>query len=224
MQVAKLLGNSPLVTNSVYTSGFINSVFTQSLRWKRKPIWLPTAKTKVFRVPKRPQIPDDEAEEIQRLFNNYRTYMRSTLEYFKTINVQNQIQLDPAIVEKAEEDDFNKCSEINAEWNKKIAEEREKTLESLKEYKKLKILASVERFKEEKKKKQAKVEEEVKKLKTITPTLITRDNIDQAIEDALANPVNYNKAININGEWYTEPTGIPPPKIPVTKEAVAAKK
>lgn len=54
-----------------------NSVYTQCVRWKRKPIWLPTAKSKLFRVPKRPVVPIEEKLELQRLYNNYRTYMTS---------------------------------------------------------------------------------------------------------------------------------------------------
>jgi small subunit ribosomal protein S26 len=79
MQIAKLFGSSPLVTSNAQIFGFnnLNSPYLQTLRWKRKPIWLPTAKSKVFRVPKRPVIPKDEFLEIQRLYNNYRTYYRS---------------------------------------------------------------------------------------------------------------------------------------------------
>lgn len=54
-----------------------NSVYTQCIRWKRKPIWMPTAKSKVFRIPKKPVIPLEEQLETQRLYNNYRTYMTS---------------------------------------------------------------------------------------------------------------------------------------------------
>lgn len=54
-----------------------NSVYTQCIRWKRKPIWMPTAKSKVFRIPKKPVIPVEEHLEIQRLYNNYRTYITS---------------------------------------------------------------------------------------------------------------------------------------------------
>jgi len=54
-----------------------NSIYTQCVRWKRKPIWLPTAKSKMFRVPKRPVIPIEEQLELQRLYNNYKTYMTS---------------------------------------------------------------------------------------------------------------------------------------------------
>ncbi|XP_014205448.1 probable 28S ribosomal protein S26, mitochondrial [Copidosoma floridanum] len=218
MLVAKLLGSSPLVTNATHTCSFINSVFTQSLRWKRKPIWLPTAKTKVFRVPKRPKIPEDEFKEIQRLYNNYRTYLRSTLKYFKEINKQNEIQLDPAVIEKAEQEDFEKCNQINDEWNKQIAADREIRLAKENEEKRLKIMLNIERQKEKKKLLQEQADDKIKKLKILSSTIITRKNIDEAIENALENPINYNKAINIDGEWYTEPTGIPPPKIPVTTD------
>lgn len=54
-----------------------NSVYTQCVRWKRKPIWLPPAKSKMFRIPKRPVIPEEDKLELQRLYNNYRTYMTS---------------------------------------------------------------------------------------------------------------------------------------------------
>lgn len=54
-----------------------NSIYTQCVRWKRKPIWLPPAKSKMFRIPERPVIPKEEDLELQRLNNNYRTYMIS---------------------------------------------------------------------------------------------------------------------------------------------------
>lgn len=56
-----------------------NIIYTQCIRWKRKPIWLPTAKSKVFRVPPRPKIPIEEYIELKRLNNNYRTAMKSLM-------------------------------------------------------------------------------------------------------------------------------------------------
>lgn len=65
-------------------SGFLNlnklnvyniiekSVSVQSIRYRRKPRWLPVAKSKIFRVPERIILPIDEKLEIQRLYNNYR--------------------------------------------------------------------------------------------------------------------------------------------------------
>lgn len=45
--------------------------------WKRKPIWLPMAKTKVFKIPPRPVVPPEEYEEMKRIHNHYRTVVKS---------------------------------------------------------------------------------------------------------------------------------------------------
>lgn len=43
----------------------------------RKPFWLPMGKTKMFRIPKKVTIPEEEAVELSRLYNVYRTNMKS---------------------------------------------------------------------------------------------------------------------------------------------------
>lgn len=43
----------------------------------RKPFWLPMGKTKMFKIPKKPQIPEEEEVEILRLYNVYKTNMKS---------------------------------------------------------------------------------------------------------------------------------------------------
>lgn len=79
MQAIRIIKVNTLTmgTTGLYETFIPNSVYTQCVRWKRKPIWLPTAKTKVFRVPKRPVIPIEDSLELKRLYNNYRTYMTS---------------------------------------------------------------------------------------------------------------------------------------------------
>jgi small subunit ribosomal protein S26 len=46
---------------------------------------------------------------------------------------------------------------------------------------------------------------------------ITADNIDNAIEDALTNPVDHNYAIDLEGHIYggleTKPTHVPPDEL-----------
>lgn len=42
------------------------------VRWRRKPRWLPTAKSKLFRVPERKQQSPEEKAELLRLHNNYK--------------------------------------------------------------------------------------------------------------------------------------------------------
>jgi small subunit ribosomal protein S26 len=47
------------------------------VRWKRKPRWLPVAKSKMFRIPERPKIPENERIELKRLNDRYNTHMRA---------------------------------------------------------------------------------------------------------------------------------------------------
>ncbi|XP_020281744.1 probable 28S ribosomal protein S26, mitochondrial [Pseudomyrmex gracilis] len=217
MQLFRIINNT-LTTTTVgfYESFTPNSVYTQCVRWKRKPIWLPTANSKVFRVPKRPVIPVEEARELQSLNNNYRTYMRSFIEYLKTIEKNNaEVQFDEKTIREAEEEDFKICSAINDEWNAKLAKEREVRLETIKEKRKEKILQNILRHEEKEEKHRQKIDEKIRKAKEDSATFVTSENIDAAIEECLATVVNHNKALDMEGNWYE---GKYPPPDPFLKE------
>lgn len=64
---------------NVYDHLISNGPYIQCVRWKRKPIWLPTAKSKMYKIPQRPVIPIEDQCELKRLFNNYRTIMKSLM-------------------------------------------------------------------------------------------------------------------------------------------------
>lgn len=49
-----------------------NPACVQSVRWRRKPRWLPMAKSKLFKIPPRPVMPEEEKHEWLRLNNNYK--------------------------------------------------------------------------------------------------------------------------------------------------------
>lgn len=49
-----------------------NPVCVQCVRWRRKPISLGTAKSKMFRVPERIKEDADERAELMRLHKNYK--------------------------------------------------------------------------------------------------------------------------------------------------------
>lgn len=68
--------NGHLVKSNICASP-LNPVYYQTVRWRRKPRWLPTARSKMFRVPERKKLPFNEYEELKTLFNNYRTEMKS---------------------------------------------------------------------------------------------------------------------------------------------------
>jgi hypothetical protein len=55
----------------------LSPVCVQCVRWKRKPRWLPVAKSKLFRIPQRPEIDASEESELRRLHDRYRTQMHA---------------------------------------------------------------------------------------------------------------------------------------------------
>lgn len=179
-----------------------NSVFTQCIRWKRKPIWLPTAKSKVFRVPKRPVIPVEENDELLRLYNNYRTYMTSFKAHLRQIAKENEIQSDKMASEQPEEEDFKARNVINDEWNAKIAEEREARLALLREKRRNNVLQNMLEREQKQEALKAKFSELVRKAKEDSPTFITAENVDAAIEECLASVVNHNSALDLEGNWH----------------------
>lgn len=90
----------------------------QILRWRRKPRWLPVAKSKIFRIPKRPETPLEETLELQRLYNNYRTQMKSIRRHlFYKHNVQFQASEDPEQQRKIFEEDFERYLKPGAKTN-----------------------------------------------------------------------------------------------------------
>ncbi|XP_012526254.1 probable 28S ribosomal protein S26, mitochondrial [Monomorium pharaonis] len=197
-----------------------NSVYTQCVRWKRKPIWLPTAKSKVFRVPKRPVIPIEEKEELQRLYNNYKTYMTSFRAYLWQIAQKNKVQLDKADNVQLEEEDFKKCSAINDEWNAEIAEKREIRLEEMRAERRNTILQNLLRHEQKKEMKIARLNELVRKVKEESVTFITAENVDAAIEECLTKVVNHNRALDLEGNWH-EGKYPPVPPLEETQKSMA---
>lgn len=61
--------------DSLASNGYnicLNPVGVQSVRWRRKPRWIPKAPSKLFRVPIRTILPEEEKHEWLRLNNNYK--------------------------------------------------------------------------------------------------------------------------------------------------------
>ncbi|CAB3369323.1 Hypothetical predicted protein [Cloeon dipterum] len=172
------------------------------VRW-RKPISLGTAPSKLFRVPQRPQIPEDELKEIRRLFKNYNTQMKSIRAWFAE-ELKRQEAVTAAAVAGAtgEEAEFQRCLQINEEWNKKVAAERQVRLAAEKAKLTDKILTDLEQDELQKSKRMAEIQQMVEREKDLSSHYITEENIDQAIEEALGQEVNYNFAIDREGNYY----------------------
>ncbi|XP_015590406.1 probable 28S ribosomal protein S26, mitochondrial isoform X2 [Cephus cinctus] len=204
LRVTKLIGSSTLITGNLVSCecAATNSLYSQIIRWKRKPIWLPTAKSKMFRVPVKPVIPKEDNDELQRLSNIYRTYMRSLRKYMIMIGKKNEIQFDHSVVEAAEAADFEKCSAINNEWNEEIADIRKYRLHKERTQRDVGNWWRMKNYKEMLAENQEKVEEEVRSVKKQAESFITAENIDQAIEEALTIVIDHNAAIDHDGNFY----------------------
>lgn len=177
---------------------------SQTIRW-RKPRWVPIAKSKVFKVPPRPVVPEDEKIELKRLNNNYNTQIKSIRRYLSNKYYRfGSSEINPEEQKRQFEEDYVRCMELNNKWNeeqkvlreKRVAEKLEDELNFARNRIEREILKQQEKFE--------LIEEIVRKEKEKSKNYITAENIDVAIEHALANPVDYNFAINLNGEKVTD--------------------
>lgn len=167
-------------------------------------MWLPTAKTKMFRVPVRPVLPKEEKEEIQHLYNYYKTYMKSMRKYMQDVYERNQVFVNQEALDKEFEEDYAKSYKLNVEWNKAVAEIRKvKEVEQMEELETMVMQQLLEKEQEEARLRE-EAEEKIRQLKKEVATLFTDETIDEAITAALATTVNYNKAIDPKGVFCTE--------------------
>uniref|UniRef100_A0A1Q3F5N6 Small ribosomal subunit protein mS26 n=1 Tax=Culex tarsalis TaxID=7177 RepID=A0A1Q3F5N6_CULTA len=178
-----------------------------AVRFRRKPRWLGTAKSKLFRVPERRKQIEEERVELMRLHNNYHTQMKAVrrflmdeVEAFKLVSRAGMVIQTP---EEAEAE-WEEVQRINEEWNKKVAEVREKRLAEEREQRKTFILERLVAKEARDQERQEQVEARVRAEKEQAKTFITRENIDQAIERALVQPTSYNFAIDSNGNLHRQ--------------------
>jgi len=117
-------------------------------------------------------------------------------EYLQSIKVQTDESVSPKI------EDFQTCSAINDKWNAEIAKQREIRIAEMREQRKEEILQKLIRHKKKKMQMMEKIDENIKKAKMEAPTFITEENIDEAIEECLANVIDHNRALDLEGNWH----------------------
>ncbi|KAK9738682.1 Mitochondrial ribosome subunit S26 [Popillia japonica] len=192
-----------IISKSLTSPATKSAVNLQILRWRRKPRWVPVAKSKQFRIPSRPVIIEDEQIELKRLFNNYRTQMKSIKRHIVERFVASRaITTDPKDIQRIFDEDFARCNKINDEWNADIKSQRIKYFENALEENVNVAKASLQKRKELDQIKLEEAERIVAEQKELSKTFITADNIDEAIEHALANPVDYNFAVDLDGNKF----------------------
>ncbi|KAL0818729.1 hypothetical protein ABMA28_008060 [Loxostege sticticalis] len=171
----------------------------------RKPRWVPVAKSKIYRIPKRPEVSEEERLELLRINNNYKTQMRAIRRFFHEEMIKEKSTKDSASSEmslRLEAQEWERCVELNEKWNAQVALEREERrkqeLIKMEEY----ALERMEAKDKELEERIKKASEQIRKQKEIAATFITPETLDAAIEHALANPVDYNFAIDLQGNQF----------------------
>ncbi|XP_055696734.1 probable 28S ribosomal protein S26, mitochondrial [Phlebotomus papatasi] len=185
----------------------------QVVRWRRKPRWLPMAQSRYNKVPERKPVDPEEKDEMMRLFNIYRTQYKSVRKFLMAEVEAKKAQTTVLTMTPEEEEaDMKRSMEINEEWNRKAAEVRNQRLEEQMELRKKDILERLEakQLREEERRRWA--EERVKQEIERSKTFIARENLEAAIEHALANPTDFNFAIDLKlniyrGRTATTPSG-----------------
>lgn len=206
---SSVIGTSTLTIRNLagYDHLISKATTIQCVRWKRKPIWLPTAKSKIFKVPQKPQIPEEEYTELMRIHNNYKTMMKSLRSFFIMKYQEEKAKSNVSTLKEYADEDFLVRYHINKEWNKQVAAEREDRLIAARNVRAEEIMKKLEEKEQRDLKIQREVDAVIRKAKEEAPTFITPDNIDEAIAKALETIVNHNAAIDLEGNYYVEHSG-----------------
>lgn len=202
--LSRLSINESKTTGSAFALEFV--------RWRRKPRWLPVAKSKLYRVPERKEQNADEKAELMRLHNNYKLQMRSIRQYLREEVLRLNVTTTAdhfVLTPEQEEAEFERCMQENAAWNQTIAGEREARLLKEREQKAVEIRERLEAARVREEERMEQIEELVRREKELAKTFITRENLETAIEQALANPVDYNFSIDLKGNIYRGRTTLP---------------
>ncbi|KAK2712000.1 small ribosomal subunit protein mS26-like [Artemia franciscana] len=182
------------------------------VRYARKPTWMPTAKSKLFRIPKKPVLPEDEKLEIYRLERIYKTNMKSIRMFLSSEQekVVAASSIGSDFLNQLEEDHL-KALEFNRQENERIGKLREERYARMLEEQRQKTLEAKQKFIERTDKRIKEYTKMVEELEEISKTLITADSLEKAIEEALANPVDPNFVLTKNGVKYLGITGFDSP-------------
>nr|CAG4642861.1 EOG090X0FQ9 [Evadne anonyx] len=171
--------------------------------WQRKPMGGPPAPSKLFRIPVKPFVPEDEKAEQKRLLDNYRSQMKALRQYFFEQSLKQAVSGESAQLKLKEEDiEHERLMEENLIENKKTALLREERLKAEFETTREKVLQSLMKKEKEQALYQEKLCSFIKEQEA-TP-FISKDEVERAIEEALSNPVNFNFAIDFRGNVYSD--------------------
>jgi len=161
------------------------------------------ARSKMFVDPPKSLVPKEEQEHIAELNEQYMMRMRALHMYLKEDDIKNSDTGEAAMIAaKKEEEEHLMMIKLNEEENLRIAELRKIRLKAEAEERKVRIAQELEDFHESEKIRLAAVDEEVERHKVEMENRIRVEDLESAIEQALANPVDFEYAIDKEGHIY----------------------
>lgn len=191
-------------------------------RKPHKPTWLPTAKTKRFKITPHPVLPDDEALEIRRLYNNYYTSYKSVTAYLVSkYSLKNQAEFDHETHRREVEEDFLRCNQLNDDWNRqqaivreqRVSRELDTEIEEAMKVMEEHEMAECERIEKAEQIVLAEIEN--------SKEFIDKNNLDAAIERVFENPADHNYALHLDGSQTLGRETDPPPRAPMRRRGRA---
>lgn len=134
-----------------------------------------------------------------------RQYLREEVLRLNVTSTADHIVLTP----EQEEAEFARCMQENEAWNHKISVERNERLLKERAQQAAKIRERLEAARVREEERMERIEEIVRREKELAKTFITHENLETAIEQALANTVDYNFSIDLQGNIYRGRTTLP---------------
>uniref|UniRef100_A0A131Z071 Small ribosomal subunit protein mS26 n=1 Tax=Rhipicephalus appendiculatus TaxID=34631 RepID=A0A131Z071_RHIAP len=183
----------------------------QQVRWKKakgmKPRWMPIAPTKLFKINLGPPKDPEELAVLRRLTAAYRTEMKAIRNFWREEHLKDLELADKhSALSQEEEREHERLLEENEKENQRVAVLRMER-NKLEEARRVEELLQREA---EAKAKLAQLKEQVEEIvrleKKRSSTYVTLENLDEAIEFAIENPISYSYAIDQQGKEIWEGT------------------
>ena len=217
------------VASKRFLESNLKQMIYEQQRYKRylkqpKPLWKPVSVQRLFNVPQKKQLSEEDTAILEKEEAVYLDQYRSIKEYFHQEFTIPVLQGGSNIELKEVHEEHRRLIEENNEENKRMAKLRE---ERLKEERKREDLEDLKMQLIENEKYQTKKEEAIQRIleeKQRYPNYITKDGLREAIEKAIDHPTSYEFAIDLNGtlafDKKLHPYALDPSAVPETNNVI----
>lgn len=224
--MSSLLRNANLLNATKYVANTNLLIVRHRLRHKskepfRKPVWQPIAPSKLYRIKQRPQYSVEEKAQRDHLEYTYEVNKNTIQQFLRDEFYLPTVQKDDSSTATFNDDEEQeRLIDENNRENEKIAKMREERLKDLTADMKAEFIRRKMQTDEESKLLGEQLDVIVRREIERSKTYITKDNLDEKIEEALAHKTDYDFAIDVNGKVYFDgalhPYAFTPKAVPET--------